>query len=160
MHSVTEKVTIVIEMITTEDSRLVASLFGKARRSVLAVLYTHPDEAFYLRQLVRASGVGLGPAQRELKGLTASGIISRTVRGKQVYYQANRECPIFEELKSLMESHLEGDLCEYCRDVIETEMGRTFFYLAALCNLLDLNMYDILLKEQKHIKTLGLFNLA
>jgi len=102
LHSVTEKVTIVIEMITTEDSRLVASLFGKARRSVLAVLYTHPDEAFYLRQLVRASGVGLGPAQRELKGLTASGIISRTVRGKQVYYQANRECPIFEELKSLM----------------------------------------------------------
>jgi predicted nucleotidyltransferase len=89
-------------MVTTEDSGLVASLFGKARRSVLAVLYTHPDEAFYLRQLVRASGAGVGPVQREVRGLTASGIISRTVRGKQVYYQANRECPIFEELKSLM----------------------------------------------------------
>jgi len=89
-------------MVTIEDSLLASSLFGKARRSVLAVLYTHPDESFYFRQLVRASGVGLGPVQREVRNLTSSGIIVRSVRGKQVYYQANRECPIFEELKSMM----------------------------------------------------------
>jgi len=65
-----------------------------------------------------------------------------------------------EEFKQMLESHLEGTLCDSCRETIETEMGRTFFYLAAICNLLDLNMYDILLKEQKQLKTLGLFNLA
>jgi len=89
-------------MVTAENSPLIAALFGKARRSVLAVLYTHPDEAFYLRQLVRASRAGLGPVQREVRGLTAAGIITRAVRGKQVYYQANRACPVFAELKSLM----------------------------------------------------------
>jgi len=65
-----------------------------------------------------------------------------------------------EELRELMESHLEGELCEACKDAIETEMGRNFFYFAALCNLLNLNMYDVLIKEKKHLKTLGLYNLA
>lgn len=64
------------------------------------------------------------------------------------------------ELTKLLESHLDGKLCASCREMVEIEMGRTFFYLAALCNLLDLNIYDILIKEQKHLKTLGLFNLV
>lgn len=65
-----------------------------------------------------------------------------------------------EELKKFLDSHLDGQLCESCRESLELEMGRTLFYMAALCNLLDLNMYDILIKEQKKLKTLGLFNLA
>lgn len=40
--------------------------------------------------------------QRELKQLSDAGIISRTLRGKQVYYQANTKCPVFAELKSLL----------------------------------------------------------
>jgi predicted nucleotidyltransferase len=82
--------------------QLAPSIFGKARRAVLAVLYAHPDESLYLRQLARASGVGLGPVQREVKKLTGSGIIIRKVSGRQVYFQANRDCPIFLELQSMM----------------------------------------------------------
>jgi uncharacterized protein len=85
-----------------KHGQLASSLFGKARRSVLAVLYAHPDESFYLRQLARTSGVGLGPVQREVKKLAASGIITRRVSGRQVYFQANRDCPIFQELQSMM----------------------------------------------------------
>ena len=81
---------------------LATTLFGKARRAVLSLLYGHADEAFYLRQIARATGIGLGPVQRELKQLTNAGIIQRTVRGKQVYYQANVKCPIFAELKGLI----------------------------------------------------------
>ncbi len=44
----------------------------------------------------------MGPVQRELKQLTDAGIIRRTVRGRQVYYQANSESPVFPELKSLI----------------------------------------------------------
>jgi hypothetical protein len=65
-----------------------------------------------------------------------------------------------EELKRLLESHLEGKICDNCRETLELEMGQTLFYLAALCNLLDLNLYDVLIKEQKKLKALGLFNLA
>lgn len=66
------------------------------------MLYSHADEAFYLRQLARAAGMGLGAVQREVKRLSDVGIIRRTVRGRQVYYQASSQCPVFGELKSLV----------------------------------------------------------
>jgi predicted nucleotidyltransferase len=83
-------------------SNLSAALFGRTRRAVLALLYGHPDEAYYLRQLVRSAGLGLGAVQREVARLAGAGIIQRTARGRQVYYQANPECPLFPELKSLV----------------------------------------------------------
>jgi len=84
------------------NKNLSSILFGKARRAVLSLLYGHSDESFYLRQIVRATGVGLGPVQRELKQLTDVGIIRRSVQGRQVYYRANPDSPIFKELKSLI----------------------------------------------------------
>lgn len=103
MKNVTEKGTIAPSMsaINTNES-LSATLFGKTRRAVLALLYSHVDESFYLRQIVRAAGVGMGAVQRELKKLSESGIIIKTVQGQQVYYSANPECPIYDELKSLV----------------------------------------------------------
>ena len=77
-------------------------LFGKTRRAVLSLLYGHSDESFYLRQIVRVTGAGLGPVQRELKQLTDVGIIHRSVQGRQVYYQANSTSPVFPELKGLI----------------------------------------------------------
>ena len=84
------------------NNSLATTLFSKARRAVLSLLYGHVEEAFYLRQIVRVTGIGLGSAQRELKQLTDAGIIQRTVKGRQVYYQANVRCPIFAELQGLI----------------------------------------------------------
>jgi len=78
------------------------TLFSKTRRAVLSLLYSHVDDTYYLRQIVRAAGVGLGTVQRELKQLSDAGIIRRIVRGRQVYYQANPQCPVFAELKNLV----------------------------------------------------------
>ena len=83
-------------------SELSAALFGQTRRAILALLFGHPDQSYYLRQLVRSAGLGLGAAQREVKRLSNAGIIRRTVSGHQVFYQANPDCPIFGEMKSLM----------------------------------------------------------
>lgn len=79
-----------------------SALFGKTRRAVLSVLYTHPDESFYLREIVRATNAGMGAVQREVKQLLEAGIIQRETRGNQVYYRADKNCPIFEELKNMM----------------------------------------------------------
>jgi predicted nucleotidyltransferase len=78
------------------------SLFGKTREALLALLYGHPEESFYLRQIVRAVATGQGAVQRELASLTGAGIIARFERDKQVYYCANKACPFFPELHSLM----------------------------------------------------------
>lgn len=85
-----------------QNDSLSATLFGKTRRAVLALLYSHVDESFYLRQITRAAGAGMGAVQREVKNLAEAGIIRRTTSGRQVYYQANPECPVYDELKSLI----------------------------------------------------------
>ena len=60
-----------------------------------------------------------------------------------------------ESLIACLKTHLTGSLCENCREVIEREIGNNLFYLTSLCNVLDLNLYDILLKEYDRIDTLG-----
>ena len=62
-----------------------------------------------------------------------------------------------EELNPRLSSHIKGDLCENCREVIEREIGNNLFYLTSLCNALDLNLFDILLKEYNKMDTLGKF---
>ena len=51
-----------------------------------------------------------------------------------------------EDLKNFLNPKIQGNLCESCRGVIENEIGNNLFYLTSLCNLLDLNLYDIFLK--------------
>jgi formamidopyrimidine-DNA glycosylase len=63
------------------------------------------------------------------------------------------------EIQQAMETHLEGKLCDNCRDMIEKDIGRNLFYLASICNSLDLNLYDIIIKEIERIKMLGKYNL-
>jgi predicted nucleotidyltransferase len=76
-------------------------LFGSTRRRVLGWLLGHPDEAYYLRQIARLTATSVGAVQREVEQLTAAGLLRRTVQGMQVYFQANREAPIFPELRGL-----------------------------------------------------------
>lgn len=64
-----------------------------------------------------------------------------------------------DQVKNLMNSHLEGELCENCRDFIEKDIGRNLFYLASICNALDLNLYDIIIKELDRVKMLGKYNM-
>jgi predicted nucleotidyltransferase len=79
-----------------------ATLFGKTRLAVLSLLCMFPERRLYLRQIVGLTGMGVGTVQRELKALTACGILVSTVEGRQRYFQANRSCPVFEELKSML----------------------------------------------------------
>jgi hypothetical protein len=65
----------------------------------------------------------------------------------------------YQDLKNFMDTHLRGNLCSNCRDVIEKELGNNLFYVAALCNVVDVNMYDVLLKEYEKMHTLGIYNL-
>ena len=69
---------------------------------MLGLLYTRPDESFYVRQIVRAAGVGQGAAQRELRRLCAAGVLVRLEQGRHVYYRANPDCPVYSELRALV----------------------------------------------------------
>jgi len=86
----------------TVSGALSQVLFGQGRRAILILLYGHADEQFYLREIARRAGTGIGATQRELGQLTDAGLIQSVRRGHQVYYQANRKNPIFVELKSIL----------------------------------------------------------
>ncbi len=86
----------------TENDPLSEALFSRSRRTILALLYGHPDQDFYLRQIVRVAGGGHGAIQRELKHLSEAGIIARQLRNNQVFFRANSECPIFAEIKAIV----------------------------------------------------------
>lgn len=60
-----------------------------------------------------------------------------------------------ETFKQHINTHLKGEICDNCREVFEREIGNNLFYLTSFCNLVDLNLYDILLKEYDKISTLG-----
>ena len=84
------------------ESPIATALFGKARRAILALLFGHPDEAFYLRQLARASGSSPSSLQRDLATLVDAGIIERKEHGNLVYFRANRACPVFAEIQGIV----------------------------------------------------------
>jgi predicted nucleotidyltransferase len=79
-----------------------ASLFPKARREILGLLYGHRDRSFYLREIVDRTGLGMGHVQRELRRLSRAGILQQSRKGRQVYFQANESCPIYPELRGLV----------------------------------------------------------
>lgn len=81
--------------------QLLEVLFGAYRRQILALLLLRPDETFYVREIARVTGVPAGSLHRELKALSEAGLLTRTASGNQVRYQANRECPIYEELAGI-----------------------------------------------------------
>lgn len=56
-----------------------------------------------------------------------------------------------------LNTHLDGKICDNCREIIEREMGNNLFYLTSLCNSLDINLYDVIIKEDDKINTLGKF---
>lgn len=66
----------------------------------------------------------------------------------------------YQELKSSSQTHVVGQLCERDKEILEDEIGQVLFYLAALAEELDVNLYDVLLKKFKEAKTLGRFYLS
>ncbi len=64
------------------------------------------------------------------------------------------------EMKEHMATHVNGRICEHCQEVLEQEIGRHMFYLAALCDLFQLDLEGVVDSERRRIATLGVFNLT
>lgn len=95
------------------------ALFPKIRRKALALFLLNPDKRYYFREAVRLLGDTPGSLHRELKSLTAAGILSVEQIGMQKFYRANPESPVFDELKSIAEKTF--GIADVLRDVLRTE---------------------------------------
>lgn len=77
-------------------------LLGRTRSATLAALFLHPEEALHVREIARLTGTSPGSLHRELRSLSDLGLLSRQAIGRQVFYRANCDCPVFNELAGLL----------------------------------------------------------
>ena len=78
------------------------SLFGTTRSRVLCQLLLHPEASLHVRELARATSASPGSLHRELRKLTALGLLTREPIGRQVHYRANISSPVFADLANLL----------------------------------------------------------
>lgn len=89
-----------------------------------------------------------------VKSVSRCGCISISAEKQRLPEDAS-----LEELPELLSSQIEGELCSNCREVIKEEIGSNIYYIAAICDALDLNFYDIILEQYDKIKTLGKYTM-
>jgi uncharacterized protein len=90
---------LVMRMITSE---LHDVLFGQVRGRILALIYSAPDQPYYVNQIAHRIEISVGTVHRELKTLNAIGLIQRSTAGNHVCYQANRIHPVFPHLYAVI----------------------------------------------------------
>ena len=101
---------------------LADALFTTTQQRLLTLLYGQPDRSFFASELIRLTGSGSGAVQRELKRFASSGLVSVTPLGRQKHYQANPDCPVFEEVSGIVRKTLA--LAEPIRRALEPLAGR------------------------------------
>ena len=83
-------------------TNLAHHLLGKNRAALLAALLLRSEQKLHVRELARLTGASPGSMHRELKALTELGLLTREEIGRQVFYAADRSCPVLDELAGLL----------------------------------------------------------
>lgn len=86
----------------TQMTQLSDALFTETQQKVLGLLYGQPNRSFYLKEILRLTGMGVATIKRELDRMLAAGILVMNKIGNQHHYQANPECPIYAELIAII----------------------------------------------------------
>ena len=81
---------------------MLTKLFSSTRAELLGLFFNNPDDRFYLREIARHIGKDAAGIKRELDSLVKIGLLAREKRGVQKYYFANKNSPIFSEMKGLI----------------------------------------------------------
>lgn len=85
----------------SQTTSLADALFGKTKKAVIGILFSKPESSIHLRELARLAGVSAPMMSKELAALASVGIIHSQRDGNRVTFQANQECPIFDDLRGI-----------------------------------------------------------
>jgi DNA-binding transcriptional ArsR family regulator len=69
---------------------------------LLIRFFFNPKTRSYLRELAKEFNVSSNSVREELNQLTRTGLLTSKKSGRQVFYKANQEHPLFSELKSMV----------------------------------------------------------
>jgi len=75
---------------------------SKARRALLAIFFTNPEQEYFVRQLERLTNIYAANLQKELAKMEGSDLLHSRPLGNTKLYKLNKEHPLYPELKSLV----------------------------------------------------------
>ena len=84
------------------DSLFSGIISSKTRIKLLVRFFFNPGTRSYLRELAKDFGTSTNAVREELNQLTNSKLLKSEKNGRQVFYTANEEHPLFPELKSMV----------------------------------------------------------
>jgi predicted nucleotidyltransferase len=94
---------------------------SQARVAILKLLLLNAGNLYYLREIASLTDQPVRAVQRELPKLERIGLLDHTVHGNRKYYQVNRDCPIFPELKAIFLKTV--GLGDALREYLSKEVG-------------------------------------
>lgn len=77
-------------------------ILTKIRAELLRLFLTNPDQSFYIQEIGRILGKQPGIFQRTLNNLEKEGILISEYKANVRYFKANKEYPLYKELKSII----------------------------------------------------------
>ncbi len=75
---------------------------SKTRIKLLIRFFFNPKTRSYLRELSKEFNVSTNAVRQELNQLTKTGLLNCEKNGRQVFYMANQNHPLFPELRSMV----------------------------------------------------------
>ncbi len=84
------------------ESLFAGIIASKTRIKLLVRLFFNPETRSYLRELSKEFNVSTNSVREELNQLTRTKLLNSEKNGRHVYYMANKEHPLFPELKSMV----------------------------------------------------------
>jgi len=131
----------VMEQVTDQFQKTVDSMLIR-HQSILDILTKSQESSARINRAVA-------------KSVTSCGCHAIHARKKNIPDNAG-----IVDLKEILDSQLEGTMCSSCHEILEAELGKHLFYLAALANTLNISLTDVLVKENDKLNTLTIFNMT
>lgn len=88
------------------------------------------------------------------KSVTECGCIEMLANKQSIPFESS-----LKDVSELLTHQVNGSICEHCLDVLQDEIGNHLFYIASVCNALNINLDDSLSKELDKINTLGRYSM-
>jgi predicted nucleotidyltransferase len=102
---------------------------SKARIEILKLLILNPANSYYQREIAQLTKLPIQAVQRELKNFSNIGLTEIKTHGNRKFYSANRNFPIFKELKSIiLKTSLLGDVLKQALLKSKNEIRLAFIY--------------------------------
>ena len=103
-------------------------LSSQVRAEIFRLLFNKQKSSIHLRDLQRKSGLSIGTIQKEITHLKNLDLVTAERDGNRLYYTANSDHPLYEEISGLVEktSGVVETLRETLREISEIECAFIF----------------------------------